>query len=75
MEEDLDNQPQGGPDVRSWRTPDGIGHRFDDDTYAGSGCELSPSEWRAICDAPLECAAPDLEDPVDCMACIARGWL
>lgn len=71
MEENLDDQPQGGPDVRSWSTPDDIGHRFDDDTYL----EWSPSEWRAICGASLEDAWPDLEDPVDCMACIAKGWL
>lgn len=68
---DLDDQPQGGPDVLSWRTPDGVGHRFDDGTYI----EYDTSGWQAICDASLENALPDLVYSVDCMACVAKGWL
>ncbi len=29
------DEPQGGYDVKCWRTTDGVGHRFDDDTYDG----------------------------------------
>lgn len=69
--QNLDDEPQGGPDVQSWRTQDGIGHRFDDETYV----EWDAGEWLTICRASLEHGVPDLKDPVDCMACIAKGWL
>jgi hypothetical protein len=66
----LDDEPQGGADVLSWRNPDGVGHRFDDDTYL----EWSPSSWLAICGTELADSQPDTDDEVDCMACIAKGW-
>ena len=66
-----DDDPQGGHDVLCWRTPDGVGHRFDDDTYSGGGCEATPSEWATTCGANLEHGVPDLDEPMDCMTCIA----
>lgn len=67
-----DDEPQGGHDVRSWCDSDGVGHRFDDDTWREYGIG-SPSLWRATCEADLSNALPDLENEVNCMACIAAG--
>ena len=67
----LEDEPQGGPDVQSWRTPNGVGHRFDDHSYV----EWDAGEWLAICGVALDLALPDRANPVDCMACIAKGWL
>lgn len=68
--EPSDDDPQGGYDVKCWRTSDGIGHRFDDDTYDGDNG--SPSEWKAMCGARIDSGVPDLDDPIDCMTCIIK---
>lgn len=73
MDRNTDDEPQGGNDVQCWRTPDGVGHRFDDSTYISlTGCDLGSFKWRAWCDASLEHGEPDLDNPVDCMTCIVR---
>lgn len=66
--EPSDDDPQGGYDVKCWRTPDGIGHRFDDDTYV----DWDTSEWAGLCGASLENGVPDTENPMDCMTCIVK---
>lgn len=66
--EPSDDDPQGGYDVLCWRTQDGVGHRFDDDTYHGDNG--NPSTWRAMCGTPIDNGVPDLDDPVDCMTCV-----
>lgn len=68
--EPSDDDPQGGYDVRCWRTPDGVGHRFDDETYDGDNGDSSG--WRALCGASIESGVPDLDDPIDCMTCLVR---
>lgn len=71
--EPSDDDPQGGYDVQCWRTPDGVGHRFDDNTYDSlTGCGVDSSEWKAWCGASLEHGVPDLKDPIDCMTCLVR---
>lgn len=67
---DTDDDPQGGYDVQCWRTPDELGHRFNDDTYHGTGCGASTT-WTAMCGASLIDGLPD-PDPVDCMTCIVK---
>lgn len=69
-----DDDPQGGYDVSCWRTPDGVGHRFDDDTYDSlTGCNQDSLEWAAWCGTSLEHGVPDVEGPIDCMTCLVQG--
>lgn len=54
-----------GKSSTKWRTRDGVVHAFNMDQYT--------QIWRTGCRIPVKDGVAELDDDVDCLACIARA--